>query len=240
MKSTGAMSSSSVAAIPGKVTARIASVHIDPACNSFLGDCFRQFGISVIPLEGDPIAVFQRQKFEACVLRLYDPDADRILKAARSSASNRRMVIYGIARNTQEALRYSSYGINAVLDEPLDRQSVLKIVRATHLLVIHELRRYVRIPVVSQAELETASRTNIAVTTVEVSSGGMSVRSATPLPKSDAIRLMLNLPGLEKLSVRAFVCWYRESDKVYGLRFDPTDDRRVKVRGWIDQYLEIV
>src|SRR5689334_7636666 len=196
------MSSTSVAAIPGKIAARTASIHIDPACNAFLADCFRQFGISIVPIEGDPVAVLNRQKFEACVLRLYDPDADRILKAARSSSSNRRMVIYGIARNTQEALRYSNYGINAVLDEPLDRQSVLKIVRATHLLVIHELRRYVRIPVVSQAEVELNSRGTAQVTTVEVSSGGMSVRSVTPLPKSDPVRLLLSLPGLEKLSVR--------------------------------------
>jgi hypothetical protein len=234
------MSSTSVAAIPGKITARTASVHIDPACNAFLGDCFRQFGISIVPLEGDPVAVLNRQKFEACVLRLYDPEADRILRAARNSSSNRRMVIYGIARNTQEALRYSSYGINAVLDEPLDRQSVLKIVRATHLLVIHELRRYVRIPVVSQAEVDTGNRVNASVTTVEISSGGLSVRSATPLPKSDAVRLILTLPGLEKLSVRALVCWYREGEKVYGLRFDPSDERRLRIRAWIDQYLEIV
>jgi hypothetical protein len=234
------MSSTTVAAISGKITARIASIHIDSGCNHFLNDCFRQFGISVVPADDDPVALFNRQKFEACVLRLYDPDADRILKAARNSPSNRRLVVYGIARNTQEALRYSSYGINAVLDEPLDRQSVLKVVRATHLLVIHELRRYVRIPVVSQAEVETGNRTPAPATTVEVSSGGISVRCAIQLPKSDPIRLILNLPGLEKLSVRAFICWYRETDKVYGLRFDSSDERRLKVRGWIDQYLEIV
>ncbi|HMC31599.1 MAG TPA: PilZ domain-containing protein [Candidatus Angelobacter sp.] len=234
------MSSTSVAAIPGKIAARTASIHIDPACNAFLSDCFRQFGISIVPVEGDPVAVLNRQKFEACVLRLYDPDADKILKAARGSSSNRRMVIYGIARNTQEALRYSGYGINAVLDEPLDRQSVLKIVRATHLLVIHELRRYVRIPVVSEAEIDTGGRTNVTITTVEISSGGLSARSTTPLPKSEAVRLALSLPGIDKLSVRAFICWYRDSDKMYGLRFDSTDERRLKVRGWIDQYLEIV
>jgi len=234
------MSSTTVAAISGKITARIASIHIDPACNSFLNDCFRQFGITVVPADSDPVMLLNRQKFEACVLRLYDPDADRILKAARNSPSNRRLVIYGIARNTQEALRYSAYGINAVLDEPLDRQSVLKVVRATHLLVIHELRRYVRIPVVSQVEIDTGNRTPFMVTAVEVSSGGMSVRSLSPLPKTEVLRLNLALPGLEKLSVRAFVCWYRDSDKVYGLRFDPTDERRLKVRGWIDQYLEIV
>ncbi len=104
-------------------------------------------------------------------------------------------MIYGIARNTQEALRFSAYGINAVLDEPLDRQSVLKIVRATHLLVIHELRRYVRIPIVSPAEIDTGNRVTTPVTTVEVSSGGMSVRCTTqsaqvgrPPPQSLASR----------------------------------------------------
>jgi hypothetical protein len=233
------MSSTTVAAISGKITARIASIHIDPACNTFLNDCFRQFGITVVPAEGDPILLLNRQKFEACVLRLYDPEADRILKAARNSPSNRRLVVYGIARNTQEALRYSNYGINAVLDEPLDRQSVLKVVRATHLLVIHELRRYVRIPVASQTEFDVNGRPVIG-TTVEVSSGGISIRCLAPLPKSDPIRLTLSLPGIEKLSVRAYVCWYRDSDKVYGMRFDPTDERRLRVRGWIDQYLEIV
>lgn len=234
------MSSTTVSAISGKITARIVSIHIDPGCNAFLNDCFKQFGITVVPAESDPIPLLNRQKFEACVLRLYDPDADKILKAARNSPSNRRLVIYGIARNTQEALRFSSYGINAVLDEPLDRQSVLKIVRATHLLVIHELRRYVRIPISAQAEIDTGNRVSVPVTAVEISSGGVSVRCATQLPKSDSIRLNLSLPGLGKLSLRAFICWYRESDKIYGLRFDSTDERRLKVRGWIDQYLEIV
>src|SRR5258708_2665719 len=199
------MSNNTVPAISGKINARIASIHIDPACNTFLNDCFRQFGITVVAADNDPILLLNSQKFEACVLRLYDPEADKILRAARNSPSNRRLVVYGIARNTQEALRYSCYGINAVLDEPLDRQSVLKVVRATHLLVIHELRRYVRIPVSSQVEFDINGRPVIG-TAVEVSSGGISIRCLAPLPKSDPIRLTLSLPGLEKSYVRAYVC----------------------------------
>jgi hypothetical protein len=231
--------SSTTSAIAGKLNARTASVNIDSACNSFLHDCFKQFGIHILPVDGSKIGIFERQKFEACVLRLYDPEADNILRAARNSPSNRRMVIYGIARNTQEALRFSSFGINAVFDEPLDRQKVLKVVRATHLLVIHELRRYVRVPVVAQAEVETGART-VPATTVEVSSGGMSLRCNTRLASTDPVRLTLALPGLPRMTLRAFISWYREADKVYGLRFDSADERRHKVRNWIDQYLEIV
>lgn len=231
--------SSAASPIPGRFVARTASVHIDNACNNFLQDCFRQFGIHVQPITGDAAEVFQKQKFEACVLRLYDPEAERVLRAARGSPSNKRMVIYGIARNTQEALRFSSYGINAILDEPLERQSVLKAVKATHLLVIHELRRYARIPVVGEAQVDSGNITH-PVMMVEISSGGMSVRTHAPMPASDPVRVGFALPGMPKLNLRAYVCWSRPGDKVVGLRFDPADDRRLKIRDWIDQYLEIV
>jgi c-di-GMP-binding flagellar brake protein YcgR len=105
--------------------------------------------------------------------------------------------------------------------------------------VIHELRRYVRVPVIAEATLEVGA-TTAKVMTVEVSSGGMSVRSANPLSSTDSVRISARLPGLDHLDVRAFVCWARPAEKVYGLRFDPSDQRRLQVRRWIDQYLEIV
>lgn len=232
-------SSPATSSIPGKINAKALSIHIDHACNAFMHDCFKQFGIHVVALPGDPVAALNRQKFEACVMRLYDPQAEKILQAARNSSSNKGIVIYGIARNTQEALRHSTYGINAVFDEPLDRQSVLKVVRATHLLVIHELRRYVRVPLVAEALIETGAAA-AKVMTVEVSSGGMSVRSASPISSPDTVRILAKLPGLDRLDVRAYVCWARPADRIYGLRFDPSDQRRLSVRRWIDQYLEIV
>ena len=55
---------------------------------------------------------------------------------------------------------------------PLDRQDVLKVVRATQKLVIHELRCYVRIPLVTNVNVE-ADRQTMAATTQEVSGGGI-------------------------------------------------------------------
>jgi hypothetical protein len=231
--------SASTTPVSGKIVARTASVHIDNTCNAFLHDCFRQFGIHIVALPGDPVTQLQTRKFEACVLRLYDPDAERILNAARKSSSNSRLVVYGIARSAKEALRHSTYGINAVLDEPLDRPSVMKVVRSTHLLVMNELRRYVRVPVSSRAQVET-HRGNAPVTTIEISSGGLSVRSSTALAAAGPIRVALTLPRLAPLVLRAFICWERQgAEKVYGLKFDPTDPARAKIRGWVDQYLEI-
>lgn len=222
-----------------KAVARLASVGLEKASHAFLQDCFKQFGIQIVSINGEAKEILARQKFEGCVVRLYAADAKEILDAARNSSSNRRMVIYGIARSTAEALRYSSYGINAVFDEPLERQSVLRVVRSTHLLVIHELRRYVRIPVVTETTIEAGSKT-IAAASVEVSAGGMSVHSQSLVPTQDTVRIGFTLPGEKQIKVRATVCWARPAENLYGFRFDSSDAARLAVRAWIDLYLELV
>ena len=232
------MGSSGVAV--SKVAAKVASIDVDQASNSFLQDCFRQFGINIVPLSGDVSELLGRQKFEACVLRLYAPDAEKILAAVRNSTSNRRMMIYGMARNTQEALRFSSYGINAIFDQPLERQGVLRVVRATRLLVIHEFRRYVRIPVVTETAIDAGAVKKIVAASEEVSAGGMSVRSPVPVSSQDMVKVSFTLPGEKPVRLRASVCWSRPKENLYGLRFDPSDDARLAVRNWIDQYLELV
>ena len=36
-------------------------------------------------------------------------------------------------------------------------------------------------------------------------------------------------------------CWQRLGiEKVYGMRFDPNDAARLRIRSWIDQHLELV
>jgi len=224
-------------ASPARIIARAASIHIDDACNTFLFECFKPFGIQLVPMQGDPVTAFNKQKFEACLLRLYDPEAESILDASRTSPSNRGMVVYGIARNSKEAIRYSRYGINAVFDEPLEKQSVVKVIRSSHLLVMNELRRYARVPVVGQALIDTHSG-SIAARTVEVSSGGMSVRCSQPLTPASTVTATLELPGTGRFSFRAQVWWARQEDQIFGLRFDPTDDRRLRVRDWIEDYLD--
>jgi len=152
--STGTSPATSVA----KPVARVALVDVEESTSGILRDCFRQFGIQTVPVTADTAAQrLLKEKFDACVLRL-DESAAALLELIRTSPSNRRVVIYGISATTQEALRLSQYGINAVLEQTLDRQSALKVVRATYLLVVHELRRYVRVPIVAEVLIETAAR----------------------------------------------------------------------------------
>jgi len=233
------ISPSPIPFIPKRVVARVLLAGLDEPTTAVLRDCFRQFGIQTVASDGDAEKRLQKEKFEACVVQLGRADAESVLSAARSSASNSRIVIYGISRDTQEAMRFSKLGINAVIDHPVDRQSALKVVRSTHLLVVHELRRYVRLPVVTEVKVDYG-KGNFRATSAEISAGGLSMKTDIRLAKEEPVEVTFSLPPNGRVVVaRATVCWKRDAADMLGIRFDPTDERRLEVKRWIDSYLEI-
>jgi hypothetical protein len=224
---------------PRRIVARVLLAGLDEATSAILRDCFKQFGIQTVSSNGDTEKRLQKEKFEACVVQLGRADAESVLNAARNSSSNSRIVIYGISRGTQEAMRFSKLGINAVIDHPVDRQSALKVVRSTHLLVVHELRRYVRLPVVTEVKVDCGAN-NFRANSVEISAGGLSLKTDMRMAKEQPVEVTFSLPPNGKVVVsRASVCWRREAANMIGIRFDPTDERRLEVKYWIDSYLEI-
>jgi hypothetical protein len=220
-----------------KVLARVALVNLDENVTAILRECFRQFNISVLSLADDAAARMNKEKFEGCVLHL-DESAVPVLEAARNSPSNKRLVVFGVSKGSQQALRYSRYGINAIMEEPVERQSALRTVRAAHLLVLHELRRYVRIPMVVEVQIEAEGR-RFSASTREISAGGMSICVTGKLPTSFNYQLTFTLPDTPKIVVNAAMCWHADAESMVGMRFDLGDNRRFEVRKWIDDFLDI-
>jgi hypothetical protein len=229
-----------VAPLPAgkKAAARAALVDLKEPVRAMLSECFRQFGIETVVLPGSAVERLQKEKFEACVLKL-GPAAQPMMEAARTSLSNSRMVIYGLGGSAHDAMRFSKYGINAVFQEPLERHAALKLVRATQMLVLHELRRYVRIPVITEITVILAGdNRRLTVTSIEVSSGGMSMRSAEDVSAGQSVEISFALLTLPRVWVRGSISWRNAVGKTFGIRFDPQDERRHKVKEWIDAYVD--
>src|ERR1700746_2206576 len=153
-----------------KSVARTALVDLGESSRTMLAECFRQFGIQTVVMSSDAADRLKTEKFAACVLPLGD-GSEAVMEAARRSPSNSRCVIYAVGGNAQEAMRYSKYGINAMFQEPLERPSALKLVRATRMLVLHEFRRYVRIPVMTEVSIVCSDSRRFIASSVEMSSG---------------------------------------------------------------------
>ena len=197
--------------------------------------CFRQFGIESVLVSSSAAERLRQEKFEACVLNL-GSGADKVMEAARTSPSNSRIVLYGLGGNAQEAMRYSKYGINAMFQEPLEWLAALKLVRATHMLVLHEFRRYARVPIMTEVTVVSPDGHRLSASSIDVSSGGMSLKSSEDMPSGTSIEVSFSLLTLPRVCVRGVVSWRKT--KTFGVRFDATDDRRHKVKEWIDAYLE--
>jgi len=218
-----------------KTTTRIAMLSLSPETQATLTDCFKQFKIATVSLGDDGPQRVLKEKFEGCVVRLDDNSSD-LLKTIRSSPSNRALVLYAIADH-RTAMKYSEFGINAVIAEPVDRSLALKMVRGTYLLAVHEFRRYVRVPVAVAVEVDVDGQ-RISALSQEISSGGMSLQSNTLPGANKMVNATFTLPGAKAATLRAQVCWQRENQKSFGLRFDGTDPNRPVVRGWIESFLD--
>ncbi len=224
------------APVPQKALARVAIIGLSHAADAILADCFKQFGIQTVSVPLAETGRLNREKFDACVLRLND-EAEGILEAVRKSRSNFRVVIYGVCKTAQEALRFSRYSVNAVLDWPIERQNALKVVRATHLLVVHEFRRYVRVPIVSEVQIKTDTGGETRGSSLEISGGGMSVSGTRGVASGQNATVKFALPEMEEVSIRGVICWARPSDDTFGFRFDNADESRYRVRQWIDEFI---
>jgi Tfp pilus assembly protein PilZ len=74
-------------------------------------------------------------------------------------------------------------------------------------------------------------------TSKEISTGGMSVKSPEEVSIGMDIEVSFALLTLPRIWVRAQVSW-RKPDKTFGVRFDVKDERRMRIKEWIEAYLE--
>ncbi len=220
---------------PRKAAARAALVDVKEPARIILTECFRQFGIESVALPGTEAERLRKEKFEACVVKL-DAAAEPVVEAARSSKSNGRMVLYGLGGTAQDAMRFSKYGINAIFGEPVERSSALKLVRATQTLVLHEFRRYVRIPVITEVVVVAHQAGRFTATSKEISSGGMSIKCSETLDVGMPVEISFALLTLPRIWVKGAISW--KGKNVYGVRYDQADPRRVRIKEWVEAYLE--
>jgi PilZ domain len=219
-----------------KSSARVALFDLPEASAQLVTECFRQSGIETVSIAREHAQRLQREKFEACVLPLGE-NAGSIIELARGSASNGRIIIYGLGGTAQDAMRYSKLCINAVFHEPLERSAAMKLVRSTKMLVLHEFRRYVRIPVMTEVGIVMTDGGRMTATSQEISSGGMSLKANQALEPGTPVEVSFSLLTLPRVWVRGNVTW-KKPNKTFGIRFDSTDVRRQKLKEWIVGYLD--
>ena len=215
-----------------KVVAKIALLGVDGASAAVLTECFGQFGIEAVAVPAHESGSVG-DTYNACVVPL-TAEAEAVLRDIRRASH--WIVVYGTCGSIRESLSFSKFGINAVFQTPVTKQEALQVIRATHLLVMKELRRYVRVPLVCGVTMQAGTEV-LEGSSLEISAGGMSLTTNGPVGVPQTVLATFTLPGFGVLAVQSVFCWIRHDEGTAAIRFDPSDPGRLEVRRWIDEYL---
>ncbi len=219
-----------------KATPTAILIGLTPPCVEVFTAALKQFSIEVQVVNENAIEALDK-KFEVAVIRLKEEN-EAVIEFVRRSPHNRHIPILGVLDQTKDSTRYSKFGLNALIKEPVERQEAIKAVRGTHLLILHELRRYLRIPIVMEVTMELMGGGKFDGVTRDISYGGMAISTTARVSPDNVGQITAKLPNGKIVRVGATITWRHQPD-LLGVRFDSEDPRRRDIRDWIDHYLEL-
>lgn len=182
----------------------------------------------------------QRGRYEAIVL-LYDGSshAAEMVQRIRSGVSNRDAVIFLVSTPASQGTAFRVRA-NFFMAPPITEQSVITTFKAAYGLLVRSRSRWHREPVTGTAYMNLGLIKNVQATILNLSQGGMSIRTTQVLRPQQLILVRFGLPGTDELlCVSAQVIWTR-ADGSAGLRFADAPEPTLKVlRNWVEDRLQL-
>ena len=159
-------------------------------------------------------------KFEALVVDFKQrEEALELLKKARQMTSHKAAVIIAILNGNDEMPDAFRAGASFVLVKPLSAQVLMRTLRVSYPLMMHERRRYFRCPVQIPVRVANGPQQEILATSTNISEGGIALANALGLKLGDRVILFFTLPSTEvAIKVNAEICW-RDDAGSAGMKF---------------------
>jgi DNA-binding response OmpR family regulator len=127
-------------------------------------------------------------------LRMNSPDGPELTRQMRDSGFNRMTPVVMISDDRRPHAMSEGFeaGASFFLYKPIEREPLLRLVRATHGAMEHERRRTRRVPLRCQVQLRTGDQ-DVEGQTIDVSMEGVLVRAAQPIPLGTSVNVSVHL-----------------------------------------------
>lgn len=157
-----------------------------------------------------------------------------LINGVRGSTSNSADVVYAFVNDATQAVEARRLGANFVIPQPFTTEAIAPFIRAGHGLMIHELRRYFRAPVVFAVDLIAQEGRRLRARSIDLSSGGLAVLLDQSLMPGQSFAASFQIPGSgEAVDVAVTVCWTDNAGRA-GLRFEmPSQLAQAAIERWL-------
>jgi hypothetical protein len=177
------------------------------------------------------------QRFDAIVLDYRaDQDSEEFLARLRQSAKNRASTLIAVVDSEFNARPVFGLGASFVLYRPLSPERTRISLRAARSLVRRERRRSPRLRVTSSASVAFPGAPEMSAVLCNLSDGGTSIQSPSPLPRACKVYFEFALPGQERIvRLSGEVAWQDAHGRT-GIRFlDVPQASRRLIQTWLQQ-----
>jgi c-di-GMP-binding flagellar brake protein YcgR len=136
-------------------------------------------------------------------------------------------------------------GASFVLVKPLSSQVLMRTLRVSYPLMVHERRRSFRCPLQIPVYVAVGSGPELTATSANISELGIALTKVPGLKAKDKVVLLLTLPGTDVTTkINAEVCWRNDTGSA-GMEFvNVSMAVKEQLASWLadklEQYLHVV
>jgi len=218
-------------------TAIVCAVGIDPLDLEFLSEAWRNYGIQVkvIPYEGAPSL---KGEINAFFVRL-DPGARNVLAEIRGKETYRQTLIYAVGEEA-DIVTMAEFEISVLMPD-LSEESAVEAIQNTYQLLLNQMRRHARIPMVIPVKvvagafaMEGVSR-NISAGGIRLSLLEPDEAELTALQPDSVSQVSFEAPHAARFHLPSTLV--RKSKRSIGFQFVNSPDQE-ELKNWLDKYLQ--
>lgn len=183
---------------PRELQKRALIVDDEPATSELIEKVLSSVGIEslVLTKSTEAACILRQGRFAIVFLdfRIAFPDGAELTRQMRDSGYNRMTPVVLISDDPRPNAMAQGFqaGASFFLYKPVDKDRLLRLVRATQGAIEHERRRTRRIPLKSQVKLRIGSQ-EVSGETVDVSMEGLLVNAAKAAPVGSSVDVCLQL-----------------------------------------------
>jgi CheY-like chemotaxis protein len=176
--------------------------------------------LQVCATADDALIILGRHKYDTLVVDCDDvPGAPDVLQQLRKGKSNKSCIAFALVNGRTSVRQAFEMGANFALDKPVSQERATRSVRAAQGLIMRERRRYHRHLVTASGNIIVDGLTELPISVVTISEGGVSIECARQLDEGGAARMKVVLPGSKTpLEFKGEVIWSDKEGRA-GIRF---------------------
>jgi len=163
--------------------------------------------LALVPTAEAAREFLARRRIDGVFVDMQLHGAQAMIEGIRKGSSNAKAAIFACVADAKESTNTLNSGANFLLRKPLTAEAVTLHITIAKDIMLREKRRFFRHPADLAITLKTGDATEQHVKIVNLSEGGMAVRTGKTLKPGGSVEFAFELAAGEELRGKGLVAW---------------------------------